>query len=80
VLPGRNAARERHPRDPASADFLPVQPNWAGCFGRLGFDGNFYTTSERIAFGQGDLHLPMGWGDIPWAEILPACRSGPASS
>ena len=48
-------------------------------FGRLGFDGDFYTTSERIAFGQGDLHLPMGWGDIPWAEILPGLPVRPGA-
>jgi sugar phosphate isomerase/epimerase len=47
-------------------------------FGGPAFDGDFYTTSDRIAFGQGDLHLPMGWGDIPWDEILPGLpvRSG----
>lgn len=39
-------------------------------FGRLAFDGDFHSNSERIAFGQGDLHLPMGWGDIPWDAIL----------
>jgi sugar phosphate isomerase/epimerase len=40
-------------------------------FGRPTTMGGFYTHAERIAFGMGDLHLPMGWGDIPWEAILP---------
>jgi sugar phosphate isomerase/epimerase len=31
----------------------------------------FYRVAEQIAFGMGDMHLPMGWGDIPWETILP---------
>ena len=31
----------------------------------------FYTDSERVAFGVGDLHLPFGWGDIPFETLLP---------
>jgi sugar phosphate isomerase/epimerase len=31
----------------------------------------FFRPAEQIAFGMGDLHLPMGWGDIPWDAILP---------
>lgn len=27
--------------------------------------------SEDLAFGLGDLHLPLGWGDIPWDRLLP---------
>ena len=27
--------------------------------------------SEDLAFGVGDLHLPLGWGDIPWDAMLP---------
>jgi sugar phosphate isomerase/epimerase len=34
----------------------------------------FYRPAEQIAFGMGDLHLPMGWGDIPWEAILPRLR------
>lgn len=30
-----------------------------------------YATAERLAYGQGDLHLPLGWGDIPWDALLP---------
>ena len=33
--------------------------------------GGFYTDSERVAFGVGDLHLPFGWGDIPFETLLP---------
>ena len=29
------------------------------------------SASEDLAFGLGDLHLPLGWGDIPWDELLP---------
>jgi sugar phosphate isomerase/epimerase len=36
--------------------------------------GGFYRFAEQIAFGMGDLHLPMGWGDIPWDAILPRLR------
>ncbi|MDI7861683.1 sugar phosphate isomerase/epimerase [Rhizobiaceae bacterium n13] len=31
---------------------------------------NFYHPAEATALGIGDLHLPIGWGDIPWAEIF----------
>ncbi len=31
-----------------------------------------YTRSERVAFGLGDLHLPVGWGDLPWNEMMRA--------
>jgi sugar phosphate isomerase/epimerase len=48
-------------------------------FGRQDFDGDFYTTSERIAFGQGDLHLPMGWGDVSWDEVLPGLPVRPGT-
>lgn len=30
-----------------------------------------HTLSERLAYGLGDLHLPLGWGDIPWTALLP---------
>lgn len=26
--------------------------------------------SERVAYGLGDLHLPIGWGDIAWTAIM----------
>lgn len=32
-----------------------------------------YTEGERLAFGHGDLHLPVGWGDIPWERLMSEC-------
>jgi sugar phosphate isomerase/epimerase len=32
-----------------------------------------YTESERLAFGHGDLHLPMGLGGIDWDALFNAC-------
>lgn len=32
-----------------------------------------YTQTEDLAFGAGDLHLPLGWGDIPWKQIAETC-------
>lgn len=32
-----------------------------------------YTNGERLAFGHGDLHLPVGWGDIPWDRLIDTC-------
>lgn len=29
-----------------------------------------YWRSERLAYGLGDLHLPLGWGAIPWDEMM----------
>ncbi len=29
-----------------------------------------FSRSERLAYGLGDLHLPIGWGNIPWAAIM----------
>jgi len=29
-----------------------------------------FSRSERLAYGLGDLHLPIGWGAIPWAAIM----------
>ena len=33
-----------------------------------------FTEGERLAFGHGDLHLPVGWGDIPWTCLVETCR------
>lgn len=30
--------------------------------------------AERAGLGEGDLHLPLGWGDLPWEDITAACR------
>jgi sugar phosphate isomerase/epimerase len=49
-------------------------------FGRPpGSLGGFYTDSERLAFGVGDLHLPFGWGDIPFETLLPGLKVIPGS-
>lgn len=32
-----------------------------------------YTEGERLAYGHGDLHLPVGWGDIPWQALMAEC-------
>jgi sugar phosphate isomerase/epimerase len=29
-----------------------------------------YARSERVAYGLGDLHLPVGWGNIPWLAMM----------
>jgi sugar phosphate isomerase/epimerase len=29
-----------------------------------------YTRAERLAYGLGDLHLPIGWGNLPWREMM----------
>jgi len=39
-------------------------------FGRPYTMSKFYYTSEAIALGIGDLHLPLGWGDIAWEAIF----------
>jgi sugar phosphate isomerase/epimerase len=33
-----------------------------------------FTEGERLAYGHGDLHLPVGWGDIPWAQLMETCE------
>lgn len=37
-------------------------------FGLL--DSGFGEESERWAFGEADLHMPPGWGSIPYAEVF----------
>ena len=29
-----------------------------------------YMHSEDVTYGQGDIHLPLGWGDIPFEKIF----------
>lgn len=43
---------------------LHTSDNW----GRLG--GPFDSLSHRVPFGEGDVHLPPGWGAIPHVEAL----------
>ncbi|TWG94898.1 sugar phosphate isomerase/epimerase [Mesorhizobium sp. J18] len=33
-----------------------------------------FTDGERVAYGHGDLHLPVGWGDIPWDTLMAECE------
>lgn len=39
-------------------------------FGQLAGSSPFYYAQEGSALGLGDLHLPLGWGDIPWDTIF----------
>ena len=39
-------------------------------FGRPYTMNKFYHPAEATALGIGDLHLPIGWGDIPWEDIF----------
>jgi sugar phosphate isomerase/epimerase len=48
-------------------------------FGRPTSIQSFYRFAEQIAFGMGDLHLPPGWGDIPWDAVLPRLRLRPGT-
>jgi sugar phosphate isomerase/epimerase len=41
--------------------------------------GGFYRFAEQVAFGMGDLHMPLGWGDIPWDAILPGLPLRPGT-
>ena len=38
-------------------------------FGRLSVSPTYYR-SERLAYGEGDLHLPLGLGSIPWTSLM----------
>jgi sugar phosphate isomerase/epimerase len=33
-----------------------------------------YASAEANAFGFGDLHLPQGWGSVPWDAIAAQCE------
>jgi len=45
---------------------LHVHDNWGlPDFGILAQD------AEAAAFGYGDLHMPVGWGDMKWDDVLP---------
>jgi sugar phosphate isomerase/epimerase len=33
-----------------------------------------FTEGEKLAFGHGDLHLPVGWGDIPFERLVSECE------
>lgn len=38
------------------------------------------TDDEHVAYGMGDLHLPIGWGTVPYAELLPSLPIRPGSA
>lgn len=40
-------------------------------FGRPGGGSGISDSGDEVAFGQSDMHAPMFWGAIPWAELLP---------
>lgn len=39
-------------------------------FGTMRGNTPFYYPQDGVALGLGDLHLPLGWGDINWDEIF----------
>lgn len=45
----------------------------------LGMPKTVFTrySEENLIFGQGDLHLPLGWGDMQWGELLPVLQTEP---
>jgi sugar phosphate isomerase/epimerase len=36
-----------------------------------------FSRSERVAYGLGDLHLPIGWGNLPWLPMMSGCTFEP---
>lgn len=36
--------------------------------------------AERMAYGMGDLHLPIGWGSIPWQRLSEQLRFRPETA
>jgi sugar phosphate isomerase/epimerase len=40
------------------------------CYGNMRGPNPFYYIQDGVALGLGDLHLPLGWGDIRWEEIF----------
>lgn len=65
----------------AVAAFAPVTGHLHlhDSFGRPNRMGKFFTPSEQVAYGIGDLHLPFGWGDIPFDSLLPKLPVLPGS-
>lgn len=39
-----------------------------------------YSQAERVAFGLGDLHLPLGWGAIPFDALMREARFEPGTA
>lgn len=42
-------------------------------FGILSENVHYSFRAERVAYGSGDLHLPLGMGSIPWDAIFERC-------
>ena len=42
-------------------------------------DTRFGDAGDRVALGFGDMHAPMFWGTIPWADLLPRMRFRPGT-
>ncbi|WP_428032359.1 sugar phosphate isomerase/epimerase family protein [Ancylobacter sp.] len=40
----------------------------------------FYDPAEAVAFGEGDLHLPIGWGGIDWDAVVQTVRPAAGST
>lgn len=65
----------------AGGDFLAEAKALAPYAKHLHLHDNFggqddiwmFTEGERVAFGHGDLHLPVGWGSIPWDALMAEC-------
>lgn len=38
-----------------------------------------YDPAEAAAFGEGDLHLPIGWGSIEWQKVIEATPLAPGA-
>jgi sugar phosphate isomerase/epimerase len=34
------------------------------------FQMRSFARAEKVAFGMHDLHLPLGWGSLPWPELM----------
>jgi sugar phosphate isomerase/epimerase len=49
-------------------------------FGRPYSMMKFYHTSEAIALGIGDLHLPLGWGDLPFETVFDSIEVLPGTA
>jgi len=41
--------------------------------------GRYPDEGSHVSLGIGDLHMPMGWGTIPWADVLPKMRFRPGT-
>jgi sugar phosphate isomerase/epimerase len=40
------------------------------CFGLPGHGIPVTLPAEALAYGSGDLHLPLGWGNLPWERLM----------